>query len=154
MNELPPEDQDMADYCIVDFWRDPLLDKFLFLWCIRNELYYHRGVAIRVFLTLSYNSLASSITSSEYQAEIQGWDIEIDRVMSGGPTFELLDCLWMAWFATGALPYKDKVVQIAKMPLGSMTKKIHERFIQSAFLISDRAKIAHSNTTNSAGYNS
>jgi hypothetical protein len=103
------------DDIITNFYENPDFDDFILVYTNRDRLINHNGRPIKYWLWGVYLAQPDFFNESRKKvicAYMRDIERGLRRVKSR-PTAELLDCVWMLYFATGDRQYADIVKEVA-----------------------------------------
>jgi len=110
-------DSELDDFndIMMEFHTDPDYDDFRTIWNNRRRLIANKGRPIKFWIWGVYQSQPQFFNESSIQ-ELDSWIREIERGIrrvANNATGELLDCIWMLYFATGNPEYPEIVRRVA-----------------------------------------
>ena len=112
MNSVELED---FNDIMMDFYKDPDFDDFTTIWSNRRRLITTKGRVIKFWIWGVYQAQPHFFKNNQV-TELNTWIREIERGLrrvQSNATVELLDNIWMLYFATGDAQYPEIVRKIA-----------------------------------------
>lgn len=113
-------DIDDLEYVVMNFYKDPDYDDFIYVWSNRKKLPSQTAKTLKCWL---YGVSIAQPQFMEFAEVIHGKILtdgmqrEVERIIRRSqttPTGELLDCIWAIYFATGDTKYSNIIREVAR----------------------------------------